>query len=89
MHFFLYVGVEKFLRSSKLLHGWAKGGSDSWDGGLSKGQIRSDCLVPWSVPMSVLLRGSKDLSLGVGHVSECPHSGTRYLPMKTTSVQET
>ena len=26
---------------------------DSWDGGLSKGQIRSDCLVPWSVPVSV------------------------------------
>ena len=27
---------------------------------------------------SLLLRGSKDLSLAVGHESECPHSGTRY-----------
>ena len=79
MHFFLYVGVEKNLRLSTLLHGWAKSesssfsspatsrkpqvrlqwriaeecGHDSWDGGLSKGLIRSDCLVPWSVPVSV------------------------------------
>ena len=30
-------------------------GPDSRDGGLSKGLIRSDCLVPWSVPMSVRL----------------------------------
>ena len=28
-------------------------GPDSRDGGLSKGLIRSDCLAPWSVPMSV------------------------------------
>ena len=30
-------------------------GPDSRDGGLSKGLIRSDCLAPWSVPMSVRL----------------------------------
>ena len=27
----------------------------------------------------LLLRGSTDLSLAVGHVSKCPHSRTRYL----------
>ena len=27
---------------------------------------------------SLLLRGCTDLSLAIGHVSECPHSGTRY-----------
>ena len=30
-------------------------GPDRVDGGLSKGLIRSDCLVPWSVPVSVRL----------------------------------
>ena len=28
---------------------------------------------------SLLLRGYNDLSPAVGHVRECPHSGTRYL----------
>ena len=34
---------------------------------------------------SLLLRGYTDLSLAVGHVSECPHSGTRYFNLRDHS----
>ena len=33
---------------------------------------------------SLLLRGYTDLSLDVGHMSECPHSGMRYFVKKLT-----
>ena len=67
-HFFLYVGEWKF--SLKLLYATrlfstlqsnlrddslVGSGPDSRDGGYKNGLIRSDCIVPWSVPMSVRL----------------------------------